>query len=170
MLRMILRALGGEAFGSELLPRRLLLKHFVIQKILRVNGHVPWPVHWTSTIKDVHKITKGTRFPGLSSGCHIDGRNGIVLGGNVWIGPRVTIISMNHDVTDFNKYVTCDPVIIGKNSWLGTNAIILPSVVLGEHTIVAAGAVVTKSFVEGNQLLAGCPARVAKKLGKYCDA
>ncbi|RZU99593.1 transferase family hexapeptide repeat protein [Spiribacter vilamensis] len=138
-----------------------------MQKILRINGDVPWPVHPTSKVTKPQNIVRGTRTPGLSAGCHIDGRNGIVFGSNVWIGPFVAIISMNHDVSDYHVYVPEKPILIGKNSWLATKCVILPGVFLGEHTVVAAGAVVTKSFPEGNQLLAGVPAIVVKQLGDY---
>lgn len=145
----------------------LMCNSWFIQKILRINAHVPWPVHFTSKVISPSKITFGSRTPGLSNGCHIDGRNGIAFGENVWVGPKVSIISMNHDVNNYYKYSQCEPISIGKNSWLGANSIILPGVKLGDHTIVAAGAIVTKSFPEGNQVLAGIPAKVIKKLEDY---
>ncbi|MDZ7795658.1 MAG: acyltransferase [Candidatus Marinimicrobia bacterium] len=82
-------------------------------------------------------------------GCYLDGRNGIIIEENVWIGPRVSIISMNHDENDFTKYAKSSPIIIKKNSWLATNCVITSGVELGEHTIVASSAVVTKSFHTG---------------------
>ncbi|MHC1702820.1 MAG: DapH/DapD/GlmU-related protein [Tenuifilaceae bacterium] len=148
-------------------PFRKLMKFFFAQKILRINSHVPWPVHWTSEVKGYDKIQRGTETPGSTLGCYIDGRNGIEIGENVWIGPRVSIISMNHDLNDYNKYKDELPIRIGRDSLLTTNCIILPGVELGPHTVVAAGAVVTKSFLEGNQILAGNPAVVVKKLDNY---
>lgn len=137
------------------------------QKILGFNRNVPWPVHWTSKIVAPHKITPGTRTPGLARHCHIDGRNGIEFGENVWIGPDVKIISKNHNVNNYYKYVEGQPIVIHANCWIGAGSIILPEVALGEHTIVAAGAVVTKSFLEGNQIIGGNPAKVIKKLPDY---
>lgn len=145
----------------------ILARYLFFQKILGNNRKIPWPVHWTSQIKEYKKIDPGDRAPGMSLGCYIDGRNGIKLGKNVWIGPGVSIISMNHDLDDYNQYRITDPIRIGDNSWLGAHSIILPSVVLGEHTIVAAGAVVSKSFPEGNQVLAGNPAKQIRKLDVY---
>ena len=142
---------------------------FLVQKILGFNRKVAWPVHWTSKITRPDRIKRGSRFPGLSMGCHLDGRNGIEFGKNVWVGPRVTIVSMNHDKLDYYNYIEQQPVIIGKNSWLATNCIILPGVKLGEHTIVAAGSVVTKSFPESDQIIAGNPARIIRKIEKYSE-
>lgn len=145
----------------------LVLKHFVIQKVLRVNHHVNWPVHWTSQIFAPENISRGTRTPGLSIACFIDASNKIIIDENVWIGPKVSIISQNHNNNNFNKYEKISPVIIKKNSLVGAHAVILPGVELGEHTIVAAGAVVTKSFPGGNQVLAGNPAIIIKRIEEY---
>lgn len=166
-IRFLFSKIMGEGFYGKDLSLILVLRAVFFQKILGFNRAVLWPVHWTSKIACPQKIDRGTRYPGLSMGCHIDGRNGIKFGKNVWVGPRVSIISMNHDPNNFHNYIESGPVLIGDNCWLGANAVILPEVELGEHTIVAAGSVVTKSFKEGNQVLAGVPARVVKRLGDY---
>jgi serine acetyltransferase len=157
----------GHGFANSDFSLLLRIKCVFLQKLLGFNRNVPWPVHWTSKVNMPSKIDPGTRSPGLSMGCHIDGRNGIKFGSNVWVGPRVSIISMNHDVNNYHKYLKQDEVKIGDNCWLAANSVILPGVELGEHTIVAAGCVVNKSFPEGNQLLAGVPAKVVKKLDAY---
>ncbi len=88
---------------------------FFLQKIIGINRRVPWPVHFTSAIKAHEKIVKGTLEPGAAPGNYIDARNGIILGENVWIGPNVSIISMNHDLNNYEKYIETEPVEIGKN-------------------------------------------------------
>lgn len=157
----------GKAYFGGGLSLSLLLKVIFYQKILGFNRMVPWPVHWSSKVLFASKITRGTRYPGLSMGCHVDGRNGIHFGKNVWVGPRVSIISMNHNPNDYREYIKCEPILIGDNCWLGANSVILPGVELGEHTVVAAGSVVTKSFKDSNQVLAGVPAKVVRKLNQY---
>ncbi len=158
---------GGEGFIEPDFSLFLRIKCFLIQKVIGFNRNIPWPVHWTSKITCPVKIKRGNRCPGLSMGCQIDGRNGINFGRNVWVGPRVSIISMNHDVNDYSQYIEAAPIIIGDNCWLATNCVILPEVVLGNHTVVAAGAVVTHSYPDGNQILAGIPAKPVKKLSDY---
>lgn len=159
--------LFGENFADQKFPARLLWRQVFIQKFIGINRHVPWPVHWTSQIKAPSKIRKGSRMPGLSLGCYLDGRNGIEIGDNTWIGPGVKIISMNHDVYDFTQYIAAKPIVIGDNCWIGSNAVILPEVELGNHTVVAAGAIVTKSFVGENQIIGGVPAKPIKKIEDY---
>ncbi|HZJ73744.1 MAG TPA: acyltransferase, partial [Perlabentimonas sp.] len=99
--------------------------------------------------------------------CYIDARNGIILEDNVWIGPRVSLISMDHNLLNYNYYKEERPIRIGRDCLLTTNSIVLPGVLLGPHTVVAAGAVVTKSFPQGNVILAGNPAKVVKALQEY---
>lgn len=145
----------------------IIMKTAFFQKILGFNRRVYWPVHRSSTIKCIENIERGTRLPGFSKNCHLDGRNGIIFGKNVWVGPNVTIVSMNHDVNNYNNYVKTTPIIIGDNCWIASNVVILPKVELGAHTVVAAGTIVTKSFKEGNQIIGGNPARVIKQLPEY---
>lgn len=141
---------------------------FFMQKIIGINRQVPWPVHYTSFIKGFDKIKKkSAKNPGGAPGCYIDGRCGIIIEENVWVGPNVSIISQNHSLTKYTDYIDGKPIIIGKNSLLTTGCIILPEVELGEHTIVAAGTVVTKSFPGKNQVLAGNPAKVIKIVDDY---
>jgi len=144
-----------------------LFKLAIFQKILGFNRHVPWPVHRTTTVNMPENISLDSRSPGISKYCHLDGRNGISFGKNIWVGPSVKIISMNHDVNNYSKYVKSKSIIIGDNCWIGAGAIILPGVSLGDHIIVAAGSVVTKSFEDNDQIIGGNPAQFIKKLSKY---
>jgi len=160
----ILRLLGASGFVHDSFGCNVLMKQFVIQKIFRINASTPWPVHFTSTVIAPELIQKGSRFPGLGPGCYLDGRNGISFGKNIWMGPKVNIISMNHDNLDFSKYIEGVSIELGDDCWIGAQATILPEVKLGNNTIVAAGAVVTKSFPEGHQIIGGNPARVIKSL------
>lgn len=56
------------------------------------------------------------------------------------------------------------PVVIGRNVWIGTNALIMRGVTIGDHAIIAAGSVVTKS-VPPATLVGGNPARVIREIG-----
>ncbi|MBT6438640.1 MAG: acyltransferase [Flavobacteriales bacterium] len=164
-----IKLLTSKRFTQREMNDKTMVIQFIHQKILRFNGKVPWPVHRTSKIKGIKLIEPGTRCPGLSPGCYIDGRNGIKIGDNTWIGPQVCLISMNHNTSDYYGYIEGDPIIIGENCWIGAGAKILPQVEIGNHVVVAAGAVVTKSFKEDNILLAGIPAEIVKNLNAYSE-
>jgi len=55
------------------------------------------------------------------------------------------------------------PVVLGRNVWIGTGAIILAGVTIGDNSVVAAGSIVTKP-VPPSTLVAGNPARIIKTL------
>ena len=87
---------------------------------------------------------------------------GITLEDNVQIGPRVTIVTDNHDFE--NRYVLkCKSVRIKRGAWIGANVTIMPGVTVGENAVVAGGSVVTRD-VPDNTVAGGNPARVLKQL------
>lgn len=154
-------------------PISKTLKFFLFQKIFRINGKIPFPTHFSSTIYSINNIVfmdvdnNGKYLQpwiGLSPGIYIQAINGIQFGKNVYIGPGVKIISADHNLYNYEEHTKSKPIIIGDNVWIGSNCIILKSVILGDHTVVGAGSVVTKSFEEGNCIIAGNPARCIKKL------
>lgn len=64
----------------------------------------------------------------------------------------------------YDRYIiTCKPVHIKRNVWIGVNVTILPGVTIGENAIIGACAVVTKD-VPDNAVAVGNPARVIKYL------
>ena len=161
VLRFIVNQLIPPLAG---IPYKYRWKVFFWQRILRINGHVPWPVHPTSRVANAKQIRIGKRtYPGLSAHQYVQGINGIVFGDNVRIGPGVGIISANHSLEDYDQHVSVSPIQIWDHCWIGMNAIILPGVVLGAHVIVGAGSVVTHSF-SANVVISGNPARVVKRI------
>lgn len=137
------------------------------QKIMRRNGHIPFPVPPFVTITRADKIffdlddmdnfhTVGSYFQCINGN--------ITIGKGTCIAPGVGIITTNHDVTNIEYSVEGKDIVIGKQCWIGMNVVILPGVVLGDRTVVGAGAVVTKCFPEGNCVLVGNPARKIREL------
>lgn len=144
------------------------LINFGFQRIFGVNRKCRWAVHYSSKIicPDKFKIEiSSARSLAVSGGIYIQAINNVVIGKEVLIAPGVKIISSNHDFFSREKSnMECPPIVIGDNSWLGANVIILPGVVLGSNTIVGAGAIVTKSFSEGYVIIAGNPAKIIRIL------
>lgn len=87
---------------------------------------------------------------------------GITIEDNVLIAANCSLISNNHDFK-IREILTCKPVLIKKNAWIGAGSTILPGVTVGENAIVAAGSVVTKD-VAPNTLVAGVPAKFIKNI------
>lgn len=106
----------------------------------------------------------------IGNGCFIQqcctffGRGGITLGKDVFVGPKVNIITINHDSNPENRSATYGrPVIIEDKVWIGINSTILPGVRIGYGAIIGANSVVTKD-VPPMTVVAGNPAKVIKKL------
>ncbi|MDZ8108832.1 MAG: acyltransferase [Nostoc sp. DedQUE12a] len=96
----------------------------------------------------------------------LDGRGGITIGDNTTIGFNVVILSANHDYQsnglpyEYNVYIH-EPVVLGRNVWIGGNVLIVPGVSIGDGAIVAAGTVVT-SNVEPLAIVGNKPMRTIK--------
>lgn len=87
---------------------------------------------------------------------------GITIGDGAMIAANAQLITNNHD--EHKRWLlTCAPIEIKRNAWVGAGATILPGVTVGENAIVAAGAVVTKD-VAANTVVGGVPAKFIKDI------
>lgn len=94
--------------------------------------------------------------------CLLMASGGITIDDDAMIAANVQIISNNHDLEN-RRVITCLPVHICRNVWIGAGSTILRGVTIGENSVVGAGSVVTKD-VEPNTIVAGNPARVLKRI------
>lgn len=89
-------------------------------------------------------------------GCMLIAHKHIVVGNGCEIGPNVCFYDHDHDVKECSikegKYISED-IILGKNVWIGANAIILKGVIIGDNCVVAAGTVVSKGIYPSNSLI-----------------
>jgi len=102
-------------------------------------------------------------YVGMNEGVSIMAVHEVTIGDYTLIADYVAI----HD-TDFHELapgvpVKTAPVRIGRNVWIGRNAIVLSGVTIGPNAVVAAGSVVT-SDVPANTIVGGSPARVIREL------
>ena len=64
--------------------------------------------------------------------CTFFGRGGITIGDDVFIGPKVNLITINHDPDPENRSATYGrPIVIEDKAWIGINSTILPGVRIG---------------------------------------
>lgn len=92
----------------------------------------------------------------------------VSIGNHVNLAQGITVTALNHNFADGElridqQGVSTQPVSIGDDVWIGTNAVILPGVTIGKHVVIAAGAVVTKDIPD-NSLAMGVPATVRKSI------
>ena len=69
------------------------------------------------------------------------------------------LCAATHDFESPNLQLITEKIIIGKNSFIGARAMVLPGVEIGENAVVGAMAVVTREVFE-NQIVAGNPAKI----------
>lgn len=58
------------------------------------------------------------------------------------------------------------PVHIGKNCWIGANAVILPGITICDNVVVGAGSVVTKDLPD-NVVAVGNPCRILREINEH---
>lgn len=97
----------------------------------------------------------------------IYGQGGVEIGEQTLVSMHATILSSNHAIPAMGTLIRdmpddLLPTTIGRDVWIGANAVIVGGVTIGDGAVVAAGAVVTKD-VEAGAVVAGVPARLVRK-------
>ena len=95
----------------------------------------------------------------------INGTGGVDIGDDTLIGPGVRIISYQHQIaaeqTIRSQPSAGKPIRIGRDCWIGTNAVILAGVTIGDGAVIGAGAVVTRD-IPANVIAIGVPAKITR--------
>ena len=119
-------------------------------------------------IKLVFKILRGPeKFYNKGMNSTIDALSDLVIIGEGFISAPGSII-LAHDASTI---IHCgktrvEKTIIGKNVFLGANAVILPGIKVGDNAIIGAGAVVTKN-VPPDSIVVGNPAKIVSTVNEY---
>ena len=96
----------------------------------------------------------------INACCCFQDQGGISIGDGTLIGHRVTLATINHGLPPDQRHVhNIAPIVIGKDVWIGSGAILLPGVHVGDGAV--AGSVVRED-VPPRTIVAGVPARVIK--------
>ena len=106
----------------------------------------------------------------IGNRCELQSTNGeIILGTSARLGDGVNIHGGNHVYDKVGKYIVENAhdssdgkVVIGNDTWIGANVIILKGVKIGDGSIVGSGAIVTKD-IPPYSIAVGVPAKVVGK-------
>ena len=97
----------------------------------------------------------------------VDTSGGVQIGDRTLIGYGTKIFSSNHVIPPNRASIFCagydkKQIVIGKDVWIGANAIILAGRTIGEGAVIAAGSIVTKD-VEPYTVVGGNPAKLLRR-------
>jgi acetyltransferase-like isoleucine patch superfamily enzyme len=127
--------------------RQVFREYFIMQKLVGFHRSVPWPVHFTSTVRGWQHIKKGICCdPGDNMGVYINATGGLQLGNNVNIGENVAITTINHYKYDHRKKGYKNGIVIGNDVWIGANCVITAGVTIGDNVTVSAGCVIRQDI------------------------
>jgi maltose O-acetyltransferase len=99
----------------------------------------------------------------IDEGCDIDITSDVIIGENTILCEEVRIFTHDHNRDDpwDRSLCTTSPLIIGRNCWIGTRAMILNGCnFIADGVWIGAGAVVTKDITTPNATVVGNPARI----------
>lgn len=100
----------------------------------------------------------------INADCKFQDQGGITIDDGALIGHGVVLATLNHDLDPAKRQqLHPAPIHIGKNVWIGANAVITQGVTIGDNAVVAAGAVVNRD-VEADTIVGGVPAKVIRKI------
>jgi acetyltransferase-like isoleucine patch superfamily enzyme len=96
----------------------------------------------------------------------IRGQGGVSIGNDVYTGPLVQILAINHVYSDpktpiREQGITAQGITIEDDVWLAAGAIVLDGVRIGRGSVIGAGAVVTDD-IPPYSIAVGSPARVVR--------
>lgn len=120
--------------------------------------------------KSLYNIAKGpTKTYGKGMNSTVDALSELVEIGDGFISAPGSII-LAHDAS---TVIHCgklrvEKTIIGRNVFLGANAVVLPGIRIGDGAIIGAGSVVTKNVAAG-MVVGGNPAREITSVAAYIE-
>lgn len=142
------------------IARMKFQKNVVIQKDCWLNIAFDSPVPGPMIA-----IDEGTN---IGRRCTISAANRIIIGKNVLIAPNVLITDHYHEYRHIGipimyQGITTheDQVMIGDESWIGTNSVVMGNVTVGRHCVIGANSVVNKDIPDFS-VAVGNPAKIVK--------
>ncbi|MDO4978293.1 MAG: DapH/DapD/GlmU-related protein [Eubacteriales bacterium] len=162
-------------------PKRIEDNIKLAQQLYRLNHAMPYTQEYDEALKEVFSDNLGEgsyvaapingscvntmkigRNVYINTNCLAMARGGITIEDGVQIAANVQLLTNNHDPYE-RQVLTCKPIHIKENVWIGAGATILPGICIGKNAIVGAASVVTKD-VPDYAVVVGNPAKIVKML------
>lgn len=112
-----------------------------------------------------YNITIGNNFY-ANYDCIIIDACDVIIGNNVFLGPRVCIYTVGHPIdlrVRNTKLEYGERVHIGDDVWIGGNTVINPGVTVENNVVIGSGSVVTRNIPSG-VVAAGNPCKVIRPI------
>ena len=158
---------------------------YFVNKLIGLLPDVPFLNSFKSKLMIARGAKIGSRLK-MFEGIHIDRFHKLIIGDDVSIGIRATIIavggveigsrtmighgskiiSAGHNIPENKGSMRfsgayLNKITIENDVWVGAQAVILPGVTIGKGAVIAAGAVVTKT-IKPFSVVGGVPAKLIK--------
>jgi acetyltransferase-like isoleucine patch superfamily enzyme len=96
----------------------------------------------------------------------IRGQGGVRIGNDVYTGPNVQFVAVNHVYNQANRSIreqgiTAQGIVIEDDVWIGAGATIVDGVTVGQGSVIGAGSVVTNN-IPPYSVAVGIPAKPIK--------
>ncbi len=96
----------------------------------------------------------------------IRGQGGVLIGDNVYTGPMVKFVAVNHVFADPHRPIreqgiTAQGIVVEDDVWLGAGVTVVDGVTIGRGSVIGAGAVVTTD-IPAYSIAVGVPAKPVK--------
>ena len=143
-----------------------------LQQVKVGNGVIINRDCWIGVVSDpddevVVKLTIGDGAA-IGMGSTISAALSVTIEEDVLLARNVYISDHSHAFEDITRPIKdqgitgASPVRIGRGTWLGQNAVVLPGVDIGEHCVIGANAVVRTS-IPAFSVAVGVPARIVRR-------
>ncbi|MCR4903605.1 MAG: acyltransferase [Butyrivibrio sp.] len=94
----------------------------------------------------------------FNTGSSITSTESITIGSYCKFGNNLVIVDHDHNYkrkSESEPEFIGKPIVIGDNTWVGANVVILKGVTIGNNCVIGAGSIITKDIPDGKKYISG---------------